>query len=440
MAWGLTAVGAVGAATFSVTNVNDAGAGSLRQAVLDANAATGDDIITIGVTGSIVLTSGEIDITDGVTITGPGASALTVSGNDASRIFKINIATSTVSISGMTLTHGFTTDGGGALYIIGDGSIALTGVNITNSNSSNDGGGVYVDCDTCAVTISNATISGNTTSGNGGGIGTENGTSLLVTNSRIIGNTTTGGQGSDSGRGGGIFCDDLNFTLSSSEVSGNTGVNGGGVAFYSDQPNKIVNSTISGNTATGNAGGVYLYGGNNDATIENSTISGNTGTGIGVYYSDGHNLVLTSTIVANNTGADVARTDGGTPAFTANNSLIRTPVAGSSITGASNLIGVDPKLGPLANNGGPTDTMALLTGSPAINVGSNPETLAFDQRGNGYARTVGGGTDIGAFEFGAGPSPSVPVPASSPAGLGIMAALLSILGLGALRRRRSGHR
>src|SRR6185295_3276094 len=107
-----------GAATFSVTTLADSGPGSLRQAILNSNAAVGADEITFSVTGTITLTSGEIAITDDLVISGPGAGALTVSGNDLSRIFNMDdgmVGAIDVEISGLTLTQGHAQGPGGAV-------------------------------------------------------------------------------------------------------------------------------------------------------------------------------------------------------------------------------------------------------------------------------------------------------------------------------------
>src|SRR5262245_11815611 len=99
--------------TFTVTNKLDSGPGSLRQAVLDANGNPGSDTIVFAknVSGTIKLTSGELFITDSVTINGPGARNLAVSGNDANRVFDIATGLG-VAISGLTITHGFATGPG----------------------------------------------------------------------------------------------------------------------------------------------------------------------------------------------------------------------------------------------------------------------------------------------------------------------------------------
>src|SRR5262249_51194626 len=97
--------------TFTVLNLADSGAGSLRQAVLDANAAPGADTIAFagGLSGTVTLSSGEMSITDAVTIGGPGASQLTVSGNHLSRVFRISGSTTDVAISGLTIADGLAT-------------------------------------------------------------------------------------------------------------------------------------------------------------------------------------------------------------------------------------------------------------------------------------------------------------------------------------------
>src|SRR5260370_145934 len=101
--------------TFTVLNLADSGAGSLRQAVLDANAQPGADVIRFahGLHGTITLTSGQLSITDDLTIDGPGENRLTVSGNDASRVFDITAKDATVTIAGLTIAHGRATTAAG---------------------------------------------------------------------------------------------------------------------------------------------------------------------------------------------------------------------------------------------------------------------------------------------------------------------------------------
>src|SRR5688572_25749678 len=103
------------AATFTVTNLDDAGAGSLRQAILDANAATGADAITFSVSGTITLTSGQLTVTDDLTMTGPGASSLTISGNNASRVLQV-IDAVTFTLEGVTVASGSAGNYGGGIF------------------------------------------------------------------------------------------------------------------------------------------------------------------------------------------------------------------------------------------------------------------------------------------------------------------------------------
>jgi hypothetical protein len=160
----------VHAVTITVTNTNDSGFFSLRQALADAN--DGDTINFLGVSGTITLTSGELLVNKSITISGPGANTLAVNGNAASRVFHI--------ASGKTVT--------------------ISDLTVTNGNSANGGGGIYNDHAT--LTVSNTTLSGNSTTGTGGGI-YNNGSSpgsaaLTVTNSTLSGNSAFGG-------GGGIY-------------------------------------------------------------------------------------------------------------------------------------------------------------------------------------------------------------------------------------------
>jgi hypothetical protein len=127
--------------TFTVLNLLDSGAGSLREAVSAANANPGADTIDFAVTGTIGLTTGQLDITDSLTINGPGADALTVSGNHACRVFGIT-GDPTVTIAGLTVTNGWATDD-----LPGDDSLL------------SPGGGVYMAGGT--VSLDHVTVSGN---------------------------------------------------------------------------------------------------------------------------------------------------------------------------------------------------------------------------------------------------------------------------------------
>jgi hypothetical protein len=314
----------------------------------------------------------------------------------------------------MTL-NGANFSGNGSPVSVNNDNLTLTDCTLT-SNTAQRGGAVYAL--NGSVTVTGCVISTNTaTNRRGGGIHALNAT-VTVQDSSITGNTAVGGGG------GGLFLRGTGVkTLRNSNISGNSGNYGGGVYFRDAAAGSVVeNCTLTGNTgnfnAMGNAnagggGAVLLY--NGSLTVRNCTITGNTapntaGGGIKVKnnsYGGGTvsaTLNLISTIVSGNSDAsganEISRFMDADVVLNASNNLIQTaPVAGTiNGTNTANITGQDPLLGPLQDNGGPTLTRALSPTSPAINQGSNPGSLTTDQRGTGFARTSGTGTDIGAFE------------------------------------------
>jgi hypothetical protein len=207
------------------------------------------------------------------------------------------------------------------------------------------------------------------------------------------------------------------------------------------------NSTVSGNSVTANGYGSGLF--STNMTLNNSTIAGNTGIGgIVVAGSSGSNFVLRSTLVANNTGpGQDIECPGGNCTVTGDTSLVRAPGVGVTLAPGT-IVGQDPLLGPLANNGGPVagapgdeDTAAIRTmrpqgNSPVLDRGSNPDGLEFDQRGPGFPRVLGSAPDIGALEVGGSGGGAAPVPMLGAWPLAALSALLGVLGWRA--RRRSG--
>jgi predicted outer membrane repeat protein len=369
--------------TLIVTNTNNSGPGSLRQAVLDANAtATAEHIIfdaSFNSPQTITLTTGDIVLAGSgnanVTIIGPGANLLTVSGNNNSRIFSI-LENSVVNISGMTLTGG-------------------------NGGSSGPGNGFGGAVNNQGVlTLSNMIITGNTAGASGGGIYAEDRATLSLSNSTVSGNMATTS-------GGGIAFDiDSTATISRSTISGNTAaMRGGGVHLQPDEDNliKIESSTISGNMAPTGAGIYREPSGTLTVTLSSTTVANNTATNIGGGVVGTMNAG--NTLIGNNTDNGTAPDYSGTLNSQGYNLLENT--AGATVTGdtATNITGVDPNLGPLANNGGPTFTHALLSGSPALDQGKSFGTTT-DQRGGprpndipAIANASGGdGADIGANE------------------------------------------
>jgi hypothetical protein len=350
------------AATFTVTNLSDSGAGSLRQAILDANANSGADQVTFGssLSGQITLGSQLPNITDPLDVVGPGADRLTVSGNFNSRIFYIypTVHGTPVTISGLTLTAGKPS-----------GSDPVSG----------RGGAVFSKY--AKLTLDRVVISGSSSESFGGGVENADGS----------------------------------LTVRSSTISGNSAASAGGISNRHDQPGVdiVENSTITGNHASNyGGGGVWFENPFDEATIDvrGSTIAGNsvasTGTGGGGgFWTNGNGATLTNTISAENTaapGPDVRTA--GPSTVSASFSLIESP-DGATIAGASNVFGQDPKLGALGDIGGPTPTMPLLDGSPALDAGLSAG-LATDQRGAprpfdlaGLGPAAGGdNADIGASE------------------------------------------
>ena len=239
-----------------------------------------------------------------------------------------------------------------------------------DSINGNAGGGV--DNDSSGVlTISTSTISGNSTSGSAGGVVNESSGTVTITSSTIADNSA-------SQSGGGIE----NFgalTLTNSTVADNEAIGGNGGGIDNAGTLVTVNSTIAYNTSP-------------------------SGSGSGLYDETGGLATLDNTIVGQNTGADGPDDIAGAAVSSTSTYNLVGVDETHSITNRTdgNQVGVaDPGLGSLANNGGPTQTIALLAGSPAINAGNNaliPTGLTTDQRGVGFARIVGGTVDIGAVE------------------------------------------
>jgi hypothetical protein len=470
---GLGFGGTADAATFNVTNLNDSGPGSLRQAVLDANSSGGADVITFqaGLTGTITLTTGQLQVYASVDIQGPGADVITVSGNDASRVFYLyaDSAGEAVTISGLTVSHGNATEGGG-IYDKGEG-LTLDHVVLT-TNAAGDGGGLGLGGVSPTVTVRDSTITGNQATGSGGGVYVGNGDAVLFQRDLITNNQATKGGGAyfydpasvtfeDStisgntanSKGGGIYLYDTNgaFTVSRTTISGNTAANsGGGIYLYQvGGPMTIVDSTVSGNTATaGSGGGLFLYSLYNGSSIQSSTIANNTSTvdGGGIYlYSD--ELSLVDTIVADNTSQLASAPPNGVKALVGNDlgggtfdlrySLIENQGTATVNDNGGNIFNQDPQLGPLANNGGPTQTQRPALTSPAVDHGDPAFTPppATDQRG--FPRVANARIDIGSVELTPGVDFDIEtVPTLGDVGKLLLAGLLAGGGLLLMRRRR----
>ena len=423
------------------------GSCSLRDAV---DAATNGDTIVFaaGLTGTITLDAAhaEIEVNSEILIQGPGADLLTVNAGGNSRVFYL-CAGPSMEFSGLTITGGSASIGGGLYDECGDG-FTLRDVVVTGNEATSDGGGGLYSSG--PVTLINTVVSNNTSYYNAGVVSGD----LTMVGSTISGNANSSGNGGggawtqgnvsitsstfDSNSteecGGGLYTGVNNgtVTITDSTFSNNSAVNcyGGGIDIDGHYNTVIIaNTTITGNSAEA-GGGLHVDGGNNVSLFMN-TISGNSATSLDALYSGGGvhiaagqiALTMVGTIVSGNTAAAGPADIGlgfanvtGPFAASADNSLIGDVDSRITVTGSGNVMSTTPGLDALADNGGPTKTMALLATSPAVDAGPNPVPTApgwvniFDQRGAGFARVVGTKSDIGAFEAqGADPVPDVPV-------------------------------
>ena len=365
---GLAPTPAYAAGTVTVTKTADTNDGvcdndcSLREAI--AGAAPGDTI-----TFDSALSGGTIHFVSTLTL----AQDITIDGSDLA---------SKITLSGDSDNNGvgdvrvFQTTGHNLVHV------ALNSLIVTKGFvSGGDGGGLLNDAIT---TITNSIFDGNTAD-NGGAITTYG--ALTIIDSTFSGNSSTA---SDGQVGGGAILNIYTLSITGSTFSGNTADASGGAggAIYNVAQGEIYNSTFSGNSAA--IGGAILT--TQPLTITNSTISGNSAITTGGLIIGALTTNLANTIIANNFASygpsNDDCTNDGTLGVNTNN-LIEDGSCSPSLSG-------DPNLGPLADNGGPTQTMALLPGSPAFDAGDDANCPATDQRG--LTRPQGPHCDIGAYE------------------------------------------
>jgi hypothetical protein len=421
--------------TLAVTECSET---ALRQAI--AGASSGDTIDLTQLSGcTITLAAGEIAVAvDDLGVQGPADRSLTLSGNQASRIFH-HTGHGLLTLDHLVITEGnYVTpvEGkyvsyvgtGGAVH--SDGSVTLSDSSVTNSSvchhelTAGYGGGVFAEGD---VSVIRSTLSGNTAcgaivpvlflinyyGGAGGGI--------LARGNLYIAYSTISGNSAYAKGGGGVYGQGY-VTVVHSEITDNDAFQkGGGVAIRQGVPpeDSLVSlivraSTISGNRAMDGGGIASFYG--SPVDVYDSTIAFNTAyrEETGKWFGGGGGvcgngpLQLTNTIVANNTASnnapDISLFDltGPPPTITGDHNLVMT----SSPAAPPDTIVTDPGLLPLADHGGPTRTHALAPDSVAIDAGRPFRGLFHDQRGSGYPRTIGAAADIGAFESGT-PAPPV---------------------------------
>jgi parallel beta-helix repeat protein len=389
-------------AIITVTNANDNGAGSFRQAVIDANATTDADTIVFDTAGvfatpqTINLETALPDIVAGggaLTITGTGVNNLTIR-RSATAATTFRVFTSTAGTANPLTMTDFTVSGGSTASGAGlnaTGTVFLDRMRITGNSTTAAGGGILINADGF-LSVKNSTISGNTATTTGGGIYFFDSGSLVVENSTISGNTA-GGNG-----GGGFYfygvasaTPPAGFTpdtlvIKNSTIAGNNSTLGGAVNLRGPAASGFVgellvqNSTITRNTAISGGGGIAnSRGGAGVITVQNSIVAGNTN-------AASPNLMTTGLSTASLNFSAVDNLAGFTLADT----------SGNNVTGSF----ASFNLGPLQDNGGPTQTIIPGAG-PLTDAGSNglvPAGLTTDQRGAGFARILGGTVDIGAVE------------------------------------------
>jgi hypothetical protein len=427
-------------ATCHVTRLGDVGAGGeigggdsrgdLRYCITRANAEPGPDAITFSVTGTINLTGPLPDLASNIDIQGPGPDLLTVR-RDTGGVYRIFTIAKTVvvQIHGMTITNG---------TILGGSNGALVGGAVHNAGF---------------LTILNSIITGNRATNwfydaYGGGI--YNTGKLTLIGSRVVGNSASSHSGATVGAwvfGGGIY-NAGRLSVIDSSISDNSAAIlqdplndfqqalGGGIYNRSSGTVWLYNSTVSNNSVTTRCYECSAFGGGiftrSHLVVHNSTISGNRtgdaqslGIGGGVAIQSytsaplvivshstitgnvaqwraggivGGNLFVRNSIIARNTAYEYPDIYGTLSGSGYN--LFGNPRGGTGFDRNTDILGVDPMLGPLTDNGGPTQTHALLPGSPAIDAGDPDiaDAPQWDQRGGGFPRIVNGRIDIGAYE------------------------------------------
>ncbi len=390
-----------------------------------------------------------------LTITGPGALALTISANNTGRVF--HITGGAVAISGLKMTNGTAGSpgspaNGGDILVDNTASLTLTNA-VVSGGTASSGGGIFsagfltlnsttvtgnmatgdraggllggggLDSMTGAVTLNSCQITNNQApNGLGGGLLAASGPVTVRFNSPNVTNSTLSNNGAV--LGGGVYCAS-SLVLTQSAVIGNTasgdagtGQGGGGIFVKGNSSAGLTNDTLSNNTASNGDGG----GADNQGTLflTSCTVSGNI-----VYNGNGGGLrsiappppggspqpptntqtTLQATIVAGNVNYSLTSQDASGAFTSAGSNLIGDGTGAGGFTGLHDQVGtpnapIDPLLGPLQNNGGSTLTQALGAGSPAINADYSANSPANDQRG--IARPIGPRADIGAYEA---PSP-----------------------------------
>lgn len=354
----------------------------------------------------------EINGGDNISLT---VNASSISNNQALTGYGGGIRFLAASASTLTIQNGSLIDnntagdGGGGIFFNNGGTLTVDNSQVSYNHSDGYGGGI--DNRGSTVNIQNGSrIEYNTALGDfGGGINSESvGCEVNVDASTIANNSAVNGASDGGGlysfncsntisnstfsanqadrNGGGMYLGNGTTTVTNSTFSGNSATDGGGM-YLSNGATTVSNSTFSSNSATTNGGGIYKFYGS--LSVLNSTVSGNSATSGAGIYGDESGLTLKNTILANSTSGTDCFSNAPLTADT-NNLIENNSGCGTPISTA------DPKLGPLGNNGGDTQTHALPPDSPALDAGDNATCTTADQRGIG--RPQGDTCDIGAYE------------------------------------------
>jgi hypothetical protein len=407
---------------------------------------------------TITLTGGALSITHPLTISGPGAASLTINGANLDRVFVVGTIFSQnlslmASIAGLTISGGsavtttnnygggllnfgtltvnnttFSSNtaaasGGGGIY--NDGTLTLNNCNFTTDSVTSGGpGGGIQNPSPGTLTVNNCVFTGNTALSGGSGAGIANSGSATVTNSAFSSNnaSTNGGGIFNSqtgtltvtnctfannfgGSDGGGLDQDGTATVTNTTFTGNSAGSEGGAMDNRGTLLSFANCALVGNSAVSDGGGLATSG---SAQVVNCTITGNRVTvgssgvfGSGIYDGGIAAKVFNTLVAGNLRGTGTAADDiEGTLDASSSNNLIGTGGSGGLVNGNNNnQVGVsNPGLGTLASNGGPTQTVELLAGSPAIAHGSTANVTNGETDQRGFARVVNGAVDIGAVE------------------------------------------
>lgn len=428
---------------------------TLREAVIAANQTAATDEIRLPIRRPYTLAipavsgsdpeHGDLDVLEPVRLVHPGKGRATIDAQGVGRVIEVYEKGAATTLSKLTLRGGVTPDsqagGGGGVLAYSDLTLSRSRVVANESIASailySPGGGISMQQD-ADLTLRRSVVSGNSTPDDGGGISSSDG-KITVIRARVVGNRADGfGGGVFSGEGTG------SITIAQSTIAQNIGADGGGLDVLASKPTKITQSTISGNEAlptlnsppssSGAGGGIAISAEAGPVTIVNATIADNEAllSGGGIHVDEQATVVMNAVTIARNRAdsADtMGHTGGGiyaataTPTVTVRNSLLALNRQGGEVVnecagadvdsiaspggnlittesegvcpyfdGASDIVDSEPRIALLAGNGGPTETIALRRGSPAINnaAGTAPRR---DQRGVIRRRP-----DIGAYE------------------------------------------